>query len=293
LAEVKDQPAGARRPAVGREIHRWRRERAMTLARVAERSGLNIGYLSQIENEKAMPSLDALGEIAAALDVPVAWLLVDSSPAPRVVRAADRPRAATGDLAEATEVDGGTSRDLCIIEAVVPAGHRTGVHAHAGDEHHVVLSGRWRMTQGEHTVELGPGDYLAWDPSIPHDVENIGDAPASLLIIYPAPPQDGFRRCEGRVVMAGSDPFARGRGSRSRAPRAAGARRSPKPRGAGRSPASRGAGRRTVRDMAEVLLFHHALAPDARGRRLLGRAAPGRPHGARPGPLRRPDLRHA
>src|SRR5664280_1395701 len=92
LAEVKDQPAGARRPAVGREIHRWRRERAMTLARVAERSGLNIGYLSQIENEKAMPSLDALGEIAAALDVPVAWLLVDSSLAPRVVRAADRPR---------------------------------------------------------------------------------------------------------------------------------------------------------------------------------------------------------
>lgn len=197
MAEVKDQPAGARRPAVGREIHRWRRERAMTLARVAERSGLNIGYLSQIENEKAMPSLDALGEIAAALDVPVAWLLVDSSPAPRVVRAADRPRATTGDLAEATEVDGGTSRDLCIIEAVVPAGHRTGVHAHAGDEHHVVLSGRWRMTQGEHTVELGPGDYLAWDPSIPHDVENIGDAPGSLLIIYPRHRRTDFADARG------------------------------------------------------------------------------------------------
>jgi mannose-6-phosphate isomerase-like protein (cupin superfamily) len=41
------------------------------------------------------------------------------------------------------------------------------------------------MTQGEHTLELGPGDYLAWDPSIPHDVENIGDGPGSLLIIYP------------------------------------------------------------------------------------------------------------
>jgi mannose-6-phosphate isomerase-like protein (cupin superfamily) len=144
-----------------------------------------------------MPSLDALGEIAAALDVPVAWLLVDSSPAPRVVRAADRPRATTGDLAEATEVDGGTSRDLCIIEAVVPAGHRTGVHAHAGDEHHVVLSGRWRMTQGEHTVELGPGDYLAWDPSIPHDVENIGDAPASLLIIYPRHRRTDFADARG------------------------------------------------------------------------------------------------
>ncbi len=185
MGEVKEQPAGSRRPAVGREIRRWRHDRNLTLARVAERSGLNIGYLSQIENAKAIPSLDALGEIAGALDVPVAWLLVDSSPAPRLVRAAERPRVTAGGLAAATEVDGGTSRDLCIIEAVVPAGHRTGVHAHAGDEHHVVLSGRWRMTQGEHTFELDAGDYLAWDPSIPHDAENIGDEPGRMLIIYP------------------------------------------------------------------------------------------------------------
>jgi transcriptional regulator with XRE-family HTH domain len=185
LGEIKDQPTGSRRPAVGREIRRWRRERGLTLARVAERSGLNIGYLSQIENEKASPSLDALGEIAGALDVPVAWLLVDSSPAPRVVRAADRPRAMAGELAAATEVDGGTSRDLCILEVEVPAGGGTGVHAHAGDEHHVVLSGRWRMTQGAHTLELEAGDYLAWDPSIPHDVENVGAEPARMLIIYP------------------------------------------------------------------------------------------------------------
>jgi len=185
LGEIKYEPTSSKRPAVGREIRRWRRERSLTLARVAERSGLNIGYLSQIENEKASPSLEALGEIAGALDVPVAWLLVDSSPAPRVVRAADRPRVMAGELAATTEVDGGTSRDLCILEVVVPAGGGTGVHAHAGDEHHVVLSGRWRMTQGEHTLELGAGDYLAWDPSIPHDVENIGDEPGRMLIIYP------------------------------------------------------------------------------------------------------------
>lgn len=171
---------------VGREVRRWRRSRALTLAQVAEGSGLNVGYLSQIENDKALPSLDALTAIGRALDVPAAWLMLDSTPAPRVVRAGERPRLATvaGDT-EASEVDAGTSRDLCIIEAVVPPGQSTGVHAHAGDEHHVVVSGRWRMTQGEHTAELGPGDYLAWDPAVPHDVENIGDEPGRLLIIYP------------------------------------------------------------------------------------------------------------
>jgi transcriptional regulator with XRE-family HTH domain len=169
--------------SVGREIRRWRRTRDLTLAQIAEGSGLNIGYLSQIENCKAVPSLDALLGIARALDVPAAWLLVDSSPAPRVVRAAERPRAST--LVDATEVDGGTARDLRIIESVVPPGASTGVHAHTGDEHHLVLSGRFRMTQGEHVAELGAGDYLAWDPTIPHDVENIGDEPGRLLLIYP------------------------------------------------------------------------------------------------------------
>jgi len=34
-------------------------------------------------------------------------------------------------------------------------------------------------------VELGPGDYLAWDPSIPHDVENVGDGEGRILVVYP------------------------------------------------------------------------------------------------------------
>jgi transcriptional regulator with XRE-family HTH domain len=173
------------RPPVGREIRRWRRTRALTLARVAEASGLNIGYLSQIENDKAVPSLDALYAIAAALDVPPAWLLVDTSQAPRVVRYSERPVLREVDGATLTEVDGGTARDVHILEATVPAGSRTGEHAHDGDEHHVVLGGRWRITQGDHVVELVSGDYLALDSSVPHDVECVGDEPGRILIVYP------------------------------------------------------------------------------------------------------------
>ncbi len=173
------------RPAIGQAVRRWRRTRELTLATVSERSRLNIGYLSQIENDKAVPSLDAVAAIAAALEVPVAWLFLDTATPPRVVRAAERTRFGPAGATVASEVDGGTSRDLCIIEADVPPGTSTGVHAHSGDEHHVILSGRWRMTQGEHSYELGPGDYIAWDPSIPHDAANIGDGPGRILIIYP------------------------------------------------------------------------------------------------------------
>jgi transcriptional regulator with XRE-family HTH domain len=185
LSVEKMSVAQPTRPAIGQAVRRWRRARELTLATVSERSGLNIGYLSQIENDKAVPSLDAVAAIAAALEVPVAWLFLDTATPPRVVRAAERPRFGPAGATVASEVDGGTSRDLCIIEADVPPGTSTGVHAHSGDEHHVILSGRWRMTQGEHSYELGPGDYIAWDPSIPHDAANIGDGPGRILIIYP------------------------------------------------------------------------------------------------------------
>jgi len=163
---------------------------------VSEASGLNIGYLSQIENDKAVPSLEALASIAAALDVPPAWLLLDASTPPRVVRTEERPRTEMPGGAVLMEVDAGTSRDVCILEVTAPPGHATGVHAHHGDEHHVILSGRWRLTQGDQSVELGPGDYLAWDPAVPHDVENVGNEPGSILIVYP---RRGRRPAEDRA----------------------------------------------------------------------------------------------
>ena len=170
------------RLAVGAQVRRWRGVRQLTLAQVASRSGLNVGYLSQIENDKASPSLAVLGSIAEALDVPPAWFLMGDVPPPTVVRAAERP-IVPGPQGRIEHVDGRASRDVTIIEAVARPGGRVGLHAHAGDEHHVILRGRFRMTQGEHTVELGPGDYLRWDGSVPHEGEVIGEDEAAILIV--------------------------------------------------------------------------------------------------------------
>ncbi len=171
-----------RKPAVGVQIKRWRTERGLTLANVAERSGLNVGYLSQIENDKASPSLHCLASIADALEVPAAWFLIDDLPAPIVVRAKDRP-VTESDLGRIEHVDGRISREISILEATGRPGGRVGAHAHAGDEHHLVLRGRFRLTQGDHVVEVGPGDYVRWDGTIPHDGEIVGDDEAAMLII--------------------------------------------------------------------------------------------------------------
>ena len=172
-----------RRPAVGVQVRRWRTDRGMTLANVAEKSGLNIGYLSQIENDKASPSLNCLASIGEALDVPIAWFFLDELPEPTVVRASERPVRSRDGLGMIQRVDGGDTRDLVIVEGVAPAGGRAGMHAHAGDEHHLILRGRWRMSQGDFTVDLEPGDYIRWDGTVPHDAEVIGDEEGHLLIV--------------------------------------------------------------------------------------------------------------
>jgi mannose-6-phosphate isomerase-like protein (cupin superfamily) len=157
----------------------------MTLAQVAAASGLNTGYLSQIENDKASPSLESLAALGEALDVPIAWFLIEATPPPRVVRAGDRRAWQRGPGMSVREVDGGIPRDVCIVEVDAQPGSRTGLHAHHGDEHHVVLAGRWRMTQGDHVVDAGPGDYVLWDASVPHDAELVGDEPGTLILISP------------------------------------------------------------------------------------------------------------
>jgi len=172
-----------RRPAVGGQVRRYRSERGLTLAAVAERTGLNIGYLSQIENDKASPSLSCLASLGEALDVPIAWFFMGEVPPPRVVRASERPIHARDEFGRLERVDGGDSRDLSIVEGVAAPGSRAGLHAHAGDEHHLIIQGRWRMSQGEHVVEVGPGDYVRWDGTIPHDAEVIGDEEGRVLIV--------------------------------------------------------------------------------------------------------------
>jgi transcriptional regulator with XRE-family HTH domain len=175
-------PDERRKPAVGAQVHRWRSERGLTLAGVAERTGLNIGYLSQIENDKAQPSLTCLATLADALEVPIAWFLIEDTPPPTVVRRAERP-VQVMELGRMERVDGGLARGISILETFAQPGARTGAHAHGGDEHHIVLNGTFRMTQGDHVIEAGPGDYVRWDGTIPHDAEVIGDEPGSMIII--------------------------------------------------------------------------------------------------------------
>ena len=58
---------------IGREIRGLRKARGITLAALAEASGLSIGYLSLLERDRATPSIKALHAVSRALGVTISW----------------------------------------------------------------------------------------------------------------------------------------------------------------------------------------------------------------------------
>ena len=192
MRERSEASRTRRRPLVGAQVRRLRTDRRLTLAQVGELADLNVGYLSQVENDKASPSLETLAAIADVFEVPITWLLVDAAPAPRVVRHHERRVQTTPDGLRLEEVDGGFALGLRIVEATAPPGSSSGLMSDAGEEHHLVLEGRVRLRQGDFVTDLSDGDYLVWDGCFPHQAENIGDGLSRVLIITPGPSAVGM-----------------------------------------------------------------------------------------------------
>ncbi|MEV1065764.1 helix-turn-helix domain-containing protein [Streptomyces sp. NPDC001858] len=76
MGDHKEQPL-----RVGAAVRRRRRSLELTLAVVAERSGLSVPFLSQVENDRARPSTSSLEKVADALRTTAVELLAAADPA--------------------------------------------------------------------------------------------------------------------------------------------------------------------------------------------------------------------
>ena len=70
---------------IGREIRDLRKARGVTLAVMAETSGLSVGYLSLIERHLATPPVKALHAVSRALRVTIGWFF-ETGEAPEAER---------------------------------------------------------------------------------------------------------------------------------------------------------------------------------------------------------------
>ncbi|MEU6995924.1 cupin domain-containing protein [Streptomyces sp. NPDC046465] len=154
---------------VGSAVRRRRRQLELTLAVVAERSGLSVPFLSQIENERARPSMRSLQRVADALCTTDVELLAAADPARtvEVVRADDD-----------TDLDGSTPdarvRELARGHHQLHALEFIGDHdegrefQHRNDELMYVVEGAVEMEAEGRAYRLGRGDTLFLTGGVRH-----------------------------------------------------------------------------------------------------------------------------
>lgn len=177
---------------LGSNIRTIRKRKGITIASICAATGLSQGFMSQLENDKTSPSIATLEQIAAALDVPLAYLLLRKEERMQVIRKKDRIPTSAGTRHVSLSHVGRTPHLRMTLAELAP-GAASGElpHAHEGEEIHMVVRGTVTAQQGEDLYELGEGDTFSWNASVPHRVWNSGTEPAVILIsVYTDSPRE-------------------------------------------------------------------------------------------------------
>ncbi|HYG59047.1 MAG TPA: XRE family transcriptional regulator [Symbiobacteriaceae bacterium] len=171
--------------SLGARIRLTRTQKGITLQELSDRSGLSKGFICQLENDKASPSLQALEKLSVGLSVPIAYLFLTATDKVHVVRDSERQEYRVGPEGLLVQLLSASRRNLKMMMIHIPPGMGTGGdnHVHEGEECHLVLQGTVRYTQGDESVILKAGDSLHWNGFVPHRVENLGPGEARVLCV--------------------------------------------------------------------------------------------------------------
>ncbi len=178
--------AGAIVP-VGKKIKKERVRKKMTLDRVVNETGLSIDYLKKIEAGKEIPSVGTLLQISRALEIDSGFFLREEES-----RLKNRIRAytkRTDNYAYTTLTPGAENKHLKAFKIFIDAmqDHKGVGYQHEGEEFIYVLSGKIEVMVGDHVNKLDTGDSLHFNSGIRHQLRNIGEGKAELIVVVYGP----------------------------------------------------------------------------------------------------------
>jgi transcriptional regulator with XRE-family HTH domain len=171
--------------SIGQRIRTIRTLHGLSSSALARAAGVSRGLISQIELDRANPSIDTLRKIAAALDSPIAAFFDDDKPqAGMVVRRDERktlrvPR--SGLTYELLTPDLNRQIEFILIELEPGEGGSRTPFGHPGEEAALILEGQVHVWIGEEEHVLEAGDSISFNSGLQHRVANHGDTKAVLV----------------------------------------------------------------------------------------------------------------
>jgi transcriptional regulator with XRE-family HTH domain len=178
---------------IGQTIKELRSKRGLTLEEVAERSGCTPGFLSQVERNKAAPSITTLYSIAEALGVKITDFFPEGINTTKVMRHDHRENfhfqgsAIVYSLLSTKFPYGGLASFLLTMRPANQALPTDEFRAHMGEEFVYVLDGVLRLWIGDGFYDLYPGDTVYFKSTVKHRLENRSNQPViALSLITPS-----------------------------------------------------------------------------------------------------------
>lgn len=170
--------------AVGPRLRTLRTARGMTLAQLAEKTGISLSTLSRLESGQREPTLKLLLPLAKVYGVPLDELV--GAPATGDPRIHARPFTRHGQTwIPLTRYLGGLHAYKQILPVRPPDQRgRPEQGSHEGYEWLYVLSGRLLLALGDHDLIMTAGEAAEFDTRTPHGVANAGDQPVEWLALY-------------------------------------------------------------------------------------------------------------
>ncbi|MGB5559464.1 MAG: helix-turn-helix domain-containing protein [Paracoccaceae bacterium] len=183
--------------AIGREVRAFRRKQNITVAELANLTGLSIGMLSKIENGNTSPSLTTLQSLANALSVPLTAFFrrfeenrdvvhVKSGEAVEIDRAGTR----AGHQYNLLGHIGANASGVVVEPYMITLSKESDVFPtfqHDGIELLYMLEGEVDYRHGDQVFPLKPGDSLFFDADAPHGPERLVKLPARYLSVISYP----------------------------------------------------------------------------------------------------------
>lgn len=183
-------PAPSRLPLdwIAASLRRERTRVGLSLSELAKRAGIAKSTLSQLEAAGGNPSMETIWALAVALGVPFSALVEPPAPTVQVIRAGAGPTvhsdqsSYTATLLSASPP--GARRDLYYVWLEPGTVRDSEPHIPGTVEHIIVSAGRVKAgPKGGSSVELGPGDYMAYRGDVPHSYEALAAGTMFVLVM--------------------------------------------------------------------------------------------------------------
>ena len=176
---------------IGPLLRERRRQLDLTLETVAEAAEITKGFLSEVERDRASPSVATLVRLCEVLNFSVGSLFVQTGSA--VVRASERTAIKFGGIgvSDFLLTPSGAVKSQVVFSNITPGG--TGGDAlyrlRSEEEFVFVLQGSVDIVVEGETITLNEGDAMTFDPRRPHTFRNSSKTtPARALFILTPPP---------------------------------------------------------------------------------------------------------